>query len=59
MWIVSPTTLMAILNLLLVVSQEVKRSEQAKTILMHLDNLHTEFNRFNERFNRFNKDIEK
>lgn len=58
-WIVSPTTLMAILNLLLVVSQEVKRSEQAKTILMHLDNLQTEFKRFDERFNRFNKDIEK
>lgn len=58
-WIVSPTTLMAILNLLLVVNQQIERSNQAQEILNHLAMLETEFERYNTRWQKFNADFDK
>lgn len=58
-WICSPTTLMAILNLMLMILQDQKRSENALEIQKQLSALKIEFNRFATRWQTLNKDIKK
>lgn len=58
-WICSPTTIMAILNLLLVVIQDNKRSENAQAIADELSALKIEFDRYQTRWQALVKDINK
>ncbi len=58
-WITSPTTLMAIVNILLGVIKDVKRSEKSQEIKQELVKLGDEFSRFEKRWQTLNKDVEK
>ena len=57
-WICSPTTLMAVLNLLLVVIQDVNRNAYAKEIQKNLNDLKVEFDRYELRWNKLVKDVD-
>ncbi len=58
-WICSPTTIMAILNLLLLILENIDQSNQAAQILTQLKTLDVEFERFNKRFMTLAKDFNK
>jgi len=57
-WITSPTTLMAILNVLILVLKDLKRSEYSKQIHEALLSLKEEFDRYETRWNNINKHID-
>ncbi len=58
-WIVSPTTLMAVLNTVRAVLRDVEMREQAKVIQAAIAALDTEFSRFEQRMAKLASDIER
>ena len=58
-WITSPTTIITMLNLILIVIKDLKRSEFSHEIYNLLNNLKQEFIRFDDRWQTLNKDIDK
>lgn len=57
-WIASPTTLMSLLTTVQVLLRNVERDKYAKIIQEELVNLGTEFNRYQERWDKLNKQID-
>jgi DNA recombination protein RmuC len=58
-WIVSPTTLMAVLTTVRAVLRDVEMREQAKVIQSAIASLDIEFNRFEQRMDKLATDIER
>ncbi len=58
-WIVSPTTLMAVLNTVRAVLRDVEMREQAKVIQANIAALDIEFSRFEQRMDKLATDIDK
>lgn len=58
-WISSPTTLMAIVNIIYAITREVKRQENSKEIQEELRKLKVEFDRFETRWTTLMGDITK
>ncbi len=58
-WIASPTTLMAIVNILMAVIRDIKRNENSQEIQKELNKLKVEFDRFEVRWNTITKDVKK
>lgn len=57
-WISSPTTLMAILNMIEIINHELKREEFSKEIHEHLIDLKKEFQRYEIRWENLNKHLD-
>ncbi len=57
-WIASPTTLMAVLNTLQVILQNVEREKFAHIIQQELAKLQTEFQRYNTRWEKLGRSID-
>lgn len=57
-WITSPTTLMAILNLLIVVLKDARRNNATEEIYQELIKLNVEFERYQNRWDKFNNHLE-
>lgn len=57
-WISSPTTIMAILNLLLVVLKDIKRNESYDIMQKELSKLKLEFERFENRWSNLSKHLD-
>lgn len=57
-WITSPTTLMATLNLLLVVLKDAKKNNASEQIHTELLKLKVDFDRYSERWENLNKHLE-
>lgn len=57
-WIASPTTLMSLLTTVQVLIRNVERDKYAKIIQEELLNLGNEFNRYQERWDKLNKQME-
>ncbi len=58
-WVVSPTTLMAVLNTVRAVLRDVEMREQAKVIQAAIAALDVEFSRFDQRMEKLATDIER
>ena len=58
-WIVSPTTLMAVLNTARAVMKDVQMREQVHIIQSELGKLSVDFKRFDERMKRLSENIRK
>ncbi len=56
-WITSPTTIMAILNLLLVVLKDIKRNESYEQMYEEINKLKLEFDRFEKRWDNLSKHL--
>ena len=53
-WITSPTTLMAVLETIQIVLRDRELSKNTQKILLELNKLETEFNRYEQRWSNFN-----
>ena len=58
-WITSPSTFMAILNLILIIIKDMKRNDSYEEIFEEINKLKVEFNRYDTRWQSLNKSIEK
>ncbi len=58
-WLASPSTFMAILNLLLIVIKDIKRNDSYLEIFSEVNKLKVEFERFDTRWKTLIKDVEK